>query len=83
MDTRRQEGLPVNPRITLIECVDIIDDCNWGDWVCSVEWPDGRVKPGNEMGAILKAAMEAQLDGHFATVEDAILWAKNEMLGNR
>jgi tRNA nucleotidyltransferase (CCA-adding enzyme) len=32
------------------------------------------VQPGKQMGLILKAAFEAQLDGAFATVEEGVEW---------
>lgn len=34
------------------------------------------IQPGKQMGLILKDAFEAQLDGHFATVEEGIEWFK-------
>ena len=36
--------------------------------------------PGPEMGTILKAAFEAQLDGEFLTHEQAVEWLKTEMI---
>ncbi|MGL6194472.1 MAG: CCA tRNA nucleotidyltransferase, partial [Thermoguttaceae bacterium] len=36
------------------------------------------IKPGPQLGEILKAAYEAQLDGEFETIEDAIKWSENK-----
>ena len=35
------------------------------------------MKPGPHFGPILKAAFQAQLDGEFATVEEAVAWARD------
>jgi tRNA nucleotidyltransferase (CCA-adding enzyme) len=34
------------------------------------------IAPGPAMGAILKVAFEAQLDGQYATVDDGVAWAR-------
>ena len=38
------------------------------------------MKPGPQMGAILKTAFDAQLDGAFATTEDGINWLRQGVL---
>ena len=37
------------------------------------------MKPGSEMGVILKTAFEAQLEGEFLTQEDATAWLKHHI----
>ena len=37
------------------------------------------MKPGPQVGEILKAAFEAQLEGQFQTEEGAVLWAKSRV----
>ena len=37
---------------------------------------DLGVKPGKQMGEIIKQSFELQLDGKITSVEDAINWAK-------
>jgi len=36
------------------------------------------IEPGPEMGAILRAAFEAQLDGEFFTLNDGVKWVKKQ-----
>ncbi|MCZ6554210.1 MAG: hypothetical protein O7A67_10475, partial [SAR324 cluster bacterium] len=36
------------------------------------------MRPGPELGVLLKAAFERQLDGGFGTLEDALRWAEVE-----
>lgn len=43
-----------------------------------LERPELGYEPGPEMGRVLKAAYEAQLDGDFTDLEAAIEWVKNE-----
>jgi tRNA nucleotidyltransferase (CCA-adding enzyme) len=35
-------------------------------------------KPGKEMGSVLKAAFELQLNGDLTSVEQAVEWAKGQ-----
>ena len=37
------------------------------------------MRPGPQVGEILKAAFEAQLEGQFQTEEEAVLWAKSRV----
>lgn len=36
-----------------------------------------HMRPGPDMGRVLAAAFEAQLDGVFETPEDGVTWAQN------
>lgn len=40
-----------------------------------------HMKPGKEMGVLLKKAMQAQLDGEFATVDEAFVWVEKQLEG--
>ena len=37
---------------------------------------DMGVKPGKEMGVIIKRSFELQLDGEIKNISDALVWAK-------
>ncbi|MDP6110789.1 MAG: HD domain-containing protein [Planctomycetota bacterium] len=43
-----------------------------------LERPELGFEPGPEMGRVLKAAYEAQLDGYFADLDEAIEWVKRK-----
>lgn len=33
-------------RVHPYEVIDAIDDCNWSEWACEVEMPDGKIVEG-------------------------------------
>ncbi len=39
----------------------------------------GLMQPGPALGALLKQAYQAQIDGIFATVEEGVAWAEHEL----
>ena len=41
---------------------------------------DLGVKPGKQMGEIIKQSFELQLDGKIANIEDALAWAREKLL---
>jgi tRNA nucleotidyltransferase (CCA-adding enzyme) len=41
----------------------------------------GMMQPGPALGALLKQAYQAQIDGVFATVEEGLAWAAHELQG--
>lgn len=48
--------------IELIELVDLIDDCNWGIWLCNCHFPDGRYLENCEI----------QTDGYLCSRESLV-----------